>query len=311
MIWEKLGFIYTPSGDSIFKSHAARPVVVNLNNGRLRIFFSSRDSNDRMIPSFIEVSDSNPLEVLYINSESLIDIGKPGTFDDSGITLGSYVNIDDEIFFYHTGWKRRRVVSFELSIGLLKWNESTKKFYRVFEGPIISQDRWHPYLAAGPFVLKDNNRFRMYYCSGDSWIFPNEIPEPIYNVHTCESSDGISWKNFTGPILNYNFSGEVISAPWVIKKDKSYHMWYSFRGSSSREEKAYKIGYAHSEDNKTWIRRDKDVGITRSSSGWDSEMICYPSILEVRGVYFMFYSGNQVGKGGLGVAAISSENLKL
>ena len=302
--WEKKGLIYVPKGEGFFKTHAARPIPYQIDDKVLRIFFASRDYDDRPLPTYVDVDIKNPSKILYINDKPLLNLGRLGTFDDSGVIVGCILEHGGEIFAYYTGWKRRRYnVTFELSIGLCRINRPDMSFERVFEGPILAQDKNHPILTAGPFVMYDEGRFRMWYCSGTKWIINNEgNPEPIYRVCYAESEDGINWLPFKEPAVDYKFDGEVISAPWVLKVSSNYCMWYSTRGSATKEAKSYIIGYAESEDGVKWVRMDDQVGIERSSSDWDSEMICYPSFFPYNNVIYMFYSGNQVGKGGMGYA---------
>jgi len=59
---------------------------------------------------------------------------------------------------------------------------------------------------------------------------------------------------------------------------------------------------ATSQDGLSWTRCDSKVGISKSDTGWDSEMICYPAIFNYNDKTYMFYSGNGVGKGGIGYA---------
>jgi len=75
-------------------------------------------------------------------------------------------------------------------------------------------------------------------------------------------------------------------------------MWYSYRGSK------YRIGYAESKDGISWIRKDSEVGIDVSSSGWDSDMIEYPHVFDHGGQLYMLYNGNGYGKTGIGLAVL-------
>jgi hypothetical protein len=77
-------------------------------------------------------------------------------------------------------------------------------------------------------------------------------------------------------------------------------MWYSMRSFS----KLYALGYAESSDGIVWERKDDEVGIGPSSSGWDSEMVCYPSVVEVEGQKLMLYNGNGRGLSGIGYAVL-------
>ena len=301
--WQKMGRIFVPSGEGFFKTHATRPIPFALGDSTLRIFFSSRDHDDRALPTYIDVDADDPSRVFAVCDRPLVELGEPGTFDDAGVTLVSIVDLGGDCLLYYAGLKRRRqTVSVETAIGVLRWTRPAGTFHRVFQGPILAQDRYHPYLTAAPFVVHEAGRFRMWYCSGTGWRFPNGNPEPIYTVYYAESPDGLDWRPRGKRLIEYAYDGEVVSAPWVLKGRDKYHMWYSARGLATKEEKNYKIGYAESPDGLVWRRMDADAGIPRSQSGWDSEMVCYPAPYLHGDKMYMFYSGNAVGKGGIGYA---------
>lgn len=303
--WQKKGLIYVPNGDGVLKTHATRPIPYKLNEEILRIFFSSRDAEDRMLPTFIDVDINNPTNILSINSLPLIKLGRNGTFDDMGMVPNCFVQDNDAniALCYYCGWKKRAItVNFELAIGLATINLNNNEIKRMYEGPIISQDKNHPFLVAGAFVLRDDGKYKMWYCSGTEWCTAETGIEPLYNVNYAESCDGINWDLVKKSCIEYKFVGEVITCPWVVKIQNEYHMWYSTRGSATKKEKNYKIGYATSSDGINWMRKDNEVGIERSSEGWDSEMQCYPSFFSHGDLTYMFYSGNDVGRGGIGYA---------
>jgi hypothetical protein len=62
------------------------------------------------------------------------------------------------------------------------------------------------------------------------------------------------------------------------------------------------MGYAESTDGVIWERQDERVGIEKSASGWDSEMVCYPCVADIDGRRLLFYNGNRRGASGFGVA---------
>jgi hypothetical protein len=308
--WEKRGLIFSRDDGVFFKSHAMRVVPYLKQNGLLRLFLSSRCGEDMMHPTFIDVDPEDPTKVIEVGEEPLLEIGSPGLFDDSGITLGSIVRTESHDYAYYTGWKRRRYgVSFELSIGVALINDDGDTMEKISSGPVLAQDRNHPFLVAGPFVIKDDNSgFRMWYCSGAQWKQREHGPEPIYTVYNALSDDGLTWRDFSKtPSIPYVFDGEVISAPWVLRLNNGYLMYYPFRGSIDRDAKKYTIGAAVSVDGMNWVRRDSEVGVDKSESGWDSEMICYPAIFNYGDRTYMFYSGNAVGKGGIGYAVADTK----
>jgi len=306
--WSKVDQIYSREFGDFFKSHAMRVIPFELPDGNIRLYFSSRCKNDMMHPTFIDVDHKDPQKILTINEAPLLTIGKPGLFDDSGITLGSIEKVEGQYLAYYTGWKRRRYnISFELSIGVAKFNKDFSKLEKISEGPIISQSINNPYLVGGPFVkrLKDGT-LNMWYCSGTEWKQAPHGPEPIYTIFKATSKDGLFWDTSNmEPQIKYNYPGEVISAPWIVQTTKGFLMYYCFRGSKNKEVKNYKIGVATSSDGENWQRFDEAVGIKTSHEGWDSKMICYPAIYQRDDKTIMFYSGNGVGKGGFGYAVAS------
>jgi hypothetical protein len=70
------------------------------------------------------------------------------------------------------------------------------------------------------------------------------------------------------------------------------------------KERGYRIGCAYSYDLSSWHRNDELAGLSPSSKGWDSEMVCYPSIIEIEDRTIMFYCGNYFGMGGFGAAEL-------
>jgi hypothetical protein len=49
---------------------------------------------------------------------------------------------------------------------------------------------------------------------------------------------------------------------------------------------------------------DEGTGIDVSSTGCDSDMICFSSIIRSRGKTYMFYNGNKLGETGVGCASL-------
>ena len=82
-------------------------------------------------------------------------------------------------------------------------------------------------------------------------------------------------------------------------------MWYCYRKDHdyrNNSNNSYRIGLAHSSDAINWQRDDANAAIDISSTGWDSEMICYPSVVKYNDTLFMFYNGNGFGQSGIGYA---------
>jgi len=305
--WEKRGRIFAREGGAFFKTHTTRPIPFDVGDGRLRILFSSRCGDDMPHPAFIDVDPADPARVLAVAETPLLPLGRPGTFDDSGITPVSILRTPAGDLMYYVGWKRRRFgVTIEASIGVADILDGGDRLARRFEGPILAQDPVHPIMVAAPFVIRRGDGCRMWYCSGREWRQTPHGPEPVYSVCHAESRDGIRWQADGRFVLEAACDGEVVSAPWVVRHAGGWLMWYSYRGSDSPEAKRYRIGVAASVDGVHWVRRDDEAGLDRSAEGWDAEMACYPSFYTHRGRTVMLYCGNHVGRGGIGWAVASA-----
>jgi hypothetical protein len=141
----------------------------------------------------------------------------------------------------------------------------------------------------------------MWYVGGSKWTKVNGKLVPVYRIKYLESKDGINWGDQGKICIDFlNEDEHGFGRPFVVKENSLYKMFYSIRTRS----KGYRLGYAESKDGINWIRKDEEVGIDVSDSGWDSKMICFSSILNVRGKTYMFYNGNNFGETGFGYAVL-------
>lgn len=305
--WTKQGHIYQPSGNLSWScSHAQIPLPMVLED-KVRIYFSTRDSINRSQPAFIEVDSNNLSKILRVNEHPLWDFGQPGTFDDNGIMPASYVRHPEngDIYMYYVGWNACKSVSYQLSAGLAISEDGGMTFKKFSKGSILDRNLDDPIFATIPYVMIENGLWRAWYISCSGWQTIGGRTEPNYLIKYAESKDGIYWKRYSTPCIDYKFEGEALGRPWVQKAGGIYHMWYSTRGSINYRQKdgePYAIGYATSADGISWERQDALANIKRSDEGWDSEMLCYCSVFELNGRHIMLYNGNGFGKSGFGYA---------
>jgi hypothetical protein len=178
-------------------------------------------------------------------------------------------------------------------------------FERAFEGPVVDRTRDEPFFTASPFVLKDEDRWRMWYASSTGWLTVDGHPEPLYVIKYGESDDGVEWRRENVTCIEPNHPEEANARPWVVPDGDRYRMWFCFRGSRGYRNdpaQSYRIGYAESTDGVSWSRMDDDAGIDISERGFDDQMITYPSVYEHRGVRHLLYNGNGFGLTGIGHA---------
>ena len=315
MKWKKLGKIFDPTQHKLPNdcfAFAQSPQTLVFDDF-VRIYFSTRkkDSNGKFLShiAFIEM-DKSFKSVINISSQTVIELGKPGTFDEHGIFPINPLRDDNKILAYTCGWQRRVSVSVETSVGLAYSEDNGLSFRKIADGPVLTSSINEPFLVGDAFVVKYNNIFHMWYIFGTSWIEPSdEEPEArIYKIGHATSNDGIAWEKEGRQIISDELNAEECQAlPTVIYFDNRYHMFFCYRqatGFRKNPARGYRIGYAYSDDLTNWIRDDNSVGINTTEGSWDSDMLCYPHVFECDGKIYLLYNGNEFGRYGFGLAVL-------
>lgn len=299
MKWQKLGLIYCPSDEAEWMhSYAAVPFAELLENDVFRIYFTTRDIENRSCTAYIDVDILKPLSILNISKKPLLSHGSLGMFDDSG-SMGCWLTKHNDLsYLYYQGWNLGVTVPFRNSIGVAI-SKGGSSFERYAPGPILDRSMFEPHFTATPCVILKNGLWRMWYLSCTEWVMSGNLPKHKYHIKYAESDDGINWERSGEVAIDYADDEEyAISRPSVIYDDGCWKMWYSYRGES------YRIGYAESCDGHHWERLDHKVGIDVSEKGWDSEMIEYPYVFDHKGQRYMLYNGNAYGETGFGLAVL-------
>jgi len=306
MKWKKLGKVFEVNNiyDWMF-SHAAVPFAENIDRDLYKIYFSCRNKNNESSLGYIIINLNQHNKILELSNKPLLKKGDLGTFDDSG-AMGTCILIkDNKKYLYYIGWNLGVTVPFRNSIGLAI-SEDGKIFKKAFKGPIIDRTKNEPYFVGSCCIIEDEGLFKMWYLSCTGWKKVNEKLIHKYHIKYAISHDAINWEIKGKIAIDYKDKYEyAISVPRVIKDKAIYRMWYSYRAQKNID--TYRIGYAESTDGIKWTRKDNEVGIDVSPSGWDSEMICYPFVFDHKGKRYMLYNGNGYGKTGIGLAVLEQD----
>ncbi|MCE2949228.1 MAG: hypothetical protein ACK515_29305 [bacterium] len=152
-------------------------------------------------------------------------------------------------------------------------------------------------------------RWQAWYISGERWVQVDGRHEPVYVIRHARSDDGVHWHRNAVTCVEQAHPLEAFSHPTVLREGGRYHLWYCHRHSIDYRDGrgAYRIGYAWSDDGERFQRCDAQSGIAPSAEGWDSTMLCYPSIVRVGPRTYLFYNGNGFGQSGIGVAVLDGQ----
>jgi hypothetical protein len=313
MKWEKCGLLWAPQGDVPWaQTHATLPVVQVIGPDRWWVYISCRDANGKSrigrLPVDVSGMPSGSAVVGPLEATPVISLGEPGTFDDSGVMPSWLVQDGDLLRLYYIGWNIIGTVPYRLSIGMAISDDGGATFRRFSQGPIMDRNANEPFFVTAPCVHKENDTWRMWYVSCTGWEQVLGRWEPAYHVKYAESRDGVAW-NITGISCVDAGDGYAVARPCVFRKGDRYAMLYPYRLLAQYRtdaNSAYRLGYAESADGIRWERMDDRVGIERSASGWDSEMMEYSWFQRHGEEAYLLYNGNGFGYSGFGMARLTS-----
>jgi len=302
MKWKKLGQVYNVNNKNTFlMSHAANPLAVHLKDDLFRVFFSARDSGNKSSVSYVDI-DIEKLTVEFLATEPLITYGEENSFYSHGISIGNIYSVNNLDYILFMAWQIKGDNHWRGDVGRLQLVDNNKMVLNP-NFPFMGVDEEDPISLSYPCVIYHEGIYKMWYGSTITWHTDNG--EMLHVIKYATSKDGEKWEKH-GTAIPYELGvAQAFSRPSVIIDKEGYHMWYSYRDGTGRK---YRIGYSHSLDGVKWKNKLDEVGLDVSSSGWDSEMICYPFVFDHKGERYMLYNGNSHGQFGFGLAKMSKKD---
>lgn len=305
MIWRKRGLVFQPRGDLWWaRRYATIPTATVLDDRVIRVFYAALDDESHGRIGSVDLDAREPSRILAQPDRPLLDIGEPGSFDDSGVNASCVLRVGSRDLLYYIGWQRCERVPYMLFTGLAA-SDDGESFERVSRVPVLDRTTAEPFSRSAPFVMPVESGYRMWYWSCVRWSEGADGKLHYNNViRHARSDDGVEWQAAGELCLEPDWANEYsLGRPWVIREGGLFRMWFSVRSEDQR----YRFGYAESSDGLLWTRKDSEVGIERSCSGWDSEMVCYPCVVDVAGKRYLFYNGNRHGASGFGYAVLEQD----
>jgi hypothetical protein len=304
MKWIKKGRIYHVDGSMPWaRKYGFPPTPLRMSGDTLRLYMAFCDENTVGRIGYVDVAADDPARILRISERPVLDIGEPGSFDENGILPTSVIRVGDALYMYYVGYQLGMKVRYYQFEGLAISDDNGESFQRARRTPVIDRSDAELLNRTSAFVMRENGLFRMWYVGGSQWVRARGKMLPLYNMRYLESPDGLTWGDAGRVVIDFASDDEhAFGRPWIVTEPNSYRMFYSVRTHS----KGYRLGYAESPDGLVWTRKDDEVGIDVSPSGWDSEMIAYSSLATHGDATYMFYNGNNCGETGFGYALLES-----
>lgn len=298
-----------PTGHPLWTSHAQAPTVLPVAPDHWKAFFAGRDARNR---SRVYAAELNPFDVTVrtVYPDPVLDLGTTDAFDAHGVGAGTAILIGDRIRLYYSGVRVRGDGSYRTGIGVAESTDGGRSFARLREEPVVGADPADPNGAVTPTVMRQGEGWVMWYSSFWEWRIVDGTPEPVYDIRRAFSADGLRWQSEPAAAFTFANSEEGGLVRTQILREGPHRLlivasrgWRDFRPGSPN---VYRLVYAHSTDGETWTRDPDAIEIDPADTvdGWDTEMRCYPWLVEDGGRRLLFYNGNDFGRHGFGVGEL-------
>jgi hypothetical protein len=302
--WTKRGLVFETARQGVggWMSHSAlTPTPYRVDDDLIRVYAGFRDGDGVSRIGFVDVRADDPTSVVRVSAEPVIDIGRGGCFDDSGMILGDIVDATDGLYLFYVGFQRVAKAKFLAFSGLAISRDGGSHFERVQETPILDRAPGRSTIGAIHSVLREGQLWRIWYAVGDDWEMIDGRPFPRYHIRHVETGDLAAIPRDDQVCLRPSGNEYRIGRPRVYRRGDGYVMYFT-RGNVTGE---YFPGLAYSGNGIHWKRNDQAFGLSLSPSGWDSRVICYPTLIRQHDKLLMFYNGNDMGVDGFGVAEVA------
>ncbi|NHQ86368.1 hypothetical protein HA050_09600 [Iodobacter sp. HSC-16F04] len=299
-IWQRIGRLFEPNQQRDWlHSHAANPMPLVLADGRVRIYFNYRNTQNCAGVAWLDwqPDDEGLGKIIAIAETPVLLPGEAGSYDDSGISLGCITPVNHELWLYYIGWNLAVTVPWRNSIGIAT-GTLDGVFKRPKLAPVLDRHEHDPYSLSYPWVLRDaNQKWHMWYGSTLTWGVNQGGMQHVLKY--ASSADGQLWQR-EGVVCLDLLPGEIaLTRPCVCHDGHIWRMWYSIRTVTQ-----YSIGYAESDDGIRWQRHDEYFSWQGNAEEWESFEQTYPCVFQYGKEWYMIYNGNHYGATGFGLAKL-------
>jgi basic membrane protein A len=170
------------------------------------------------------------------------------------------------------------------ALGDSAWTRDPERYETVIDSsatPPVAGD-WDGRAVRKASVLRDGTELKMWYDGQGLFYTPQ--------VGLATSSDGLSWtKDGANPLLGPTPGGwdeyAAELAPFVLKEDTTYKMWYEGQGEDGRRN----LGYATSSDGIVWTKYGTDPVLQAGPESYDQGAAAHGTVLHEESTYRLWY----------------------
>lgn len=266
---------------------------------KIRIYLGCWDKTQVSRIGYVDLDPADPTRIVEVCKRPVLEIGRPGTFDDNGVFPAHVAKIGKRVLLYYTGFQLCNKIPFYNFGGLAVSEDSGNTFERVSETPILDRSEEGLFTRGGQSILFEDGVYKTCYSAGSSFVSTGGKLRPTYDVYYQESPDGVEYEKKGRKIISHDSSKEfALGRPQIFKIKDKYFVFYAIRTLNGK----YKMGCATLMDGTIWKREDDIIEISQKSGDFDSDAAYYPSVVYVQRFnrHYLFYCGNNNGETGIG-----------
>ena len=308
--WRKLGRVLPRGATSGWDERPSGPCLVRSADRYLMYlhfeeFHDHRNKLRRIGLAAAPLDD--PMTWSYVGEQPLLDLDPPGPLDSHMLTYPWIVPIDASHWhMYYAAWdgsflpkapeqKRYITCLAESDDGGISWSRVDRELLQLGRPDAVDHHG-----SGSCAVIPVGDELWMYYTA---LLIPNPQWHRIFTALAVSRDGGHTFTPHpAGALVNVppriGGWGSTASKPFVRWVGDRYDMWFSCAEDGIH----YRIHYARSADGVHFEWHPLPV-VDVSDTGWDSEMTCYPFVIEHEGRTLMFYAGNDYA--GIGVAELA------
>ncbi len=239
----------------------------------------------------------------FAESDPVLNPGQPGAWDEKQATAPFVLLCDTT---YHMWYRGKDYTSNEgpPSIGHATSKDGINWEKDTLNNPVLSPGTagsWDAGYIGYQSVVFDGSIYHLWY---KAWNGKYGIDSHAQIGHATSLHPDSAWtKDPNKPVMSFGSSGSWdyprVDFPRVIYIGNTYHMWYSGGGQFT-----WKIGYATSQDGRTWTKyADNPVLDWGAAGSWEDTWVGACSVILEDSTFKMWYTGgNGVWDGHIGYA---------
>jgi len=164
-------------------------------------------------------------------------------------------------------------------------SSGTAQWVKYSGNPVLSPmpGEWDSNYVMSPRVIANSVSFSMWFDGGSPGIAA---------IGYANSTDGVTWKEYSGPVLLPGPQGAWdsgrVALGSIIWNGSLFLMWYG--GSNTTTNSNGAVGFATSKNGISWVKYSGNPVLQRSLFGLDHNLMATPYVIKLQLYYYMWYT---------------------